>query len=112
MAFLRQLSHNIEGEIVLILDNLKAHKSKPVKEFLEHNPRMEAVYLPPYCPELNPDEGVWNRTKTRILANVCARNMRDLTKRVRSALWRIKRRKNVLRWCFHNTELKWDSLLT
>ena len=79
VAFLRQLSQNIEGDIVLVWDNLRVHKSKPVKEFLDKNPRIESVYLPPYCPELNPDEGVWNWTKTKNLANVCVHDITELT---------------------------------
>ena len=41
----------------LVMDNLKVHHSRPVKEWLERNKeRIEAFYLPSYSPELNPDE--------------------------------------------------------
>ena len=41
----------------LILDNLSVHKSKLVKEWVnEHKSRIELFYLPPYSPDMNPDE--------------------------------------------------------
>ena len=44
-------------KVFLILDNLKGHHSKPVKERLaKHQEQIEVFYLPAYCPELNPDE--------------------------------------------------------
>jgi transposase len=42
---------------LLIIDNLRAHHSKPVKAWLaERTDRIEVFYLPSYAPELNPDE--------------------------------------------------------
>ena len=43
--------------VFLVMDNLKVHHCKPVKEWLEKNKeRIEVFYLPSYSPELNPDE--------------------------------------------------------
>ena len=44
-------------KVFLILDNLKAHHSKPVKAWaLENFEKIELFYLPSYSPELNPEE--------------------------------------------------------
>ena len=41
----------------LILDNLRVHHSKIVKQWLEENKsEIEVFYLPSYSPERNPDE--------------------------------------------------------
>ncbi|MCZ7555768.1 MAG: IS630 family transposase [Bacteroidia bacterium] len=58
IKFLKRLIRGAEGrKIFLILDNLKMHHAKIVKEWLiEHSNEIEIFYLPSYSPELNPDE--------------------------------------------------------
>lgn len=46
-------------KIVLVLDNVRYHHAKRLKQFLENNKRLELIYLPPYSPDLNPIERVW-----------------------------------------------------
>lgn len=110
VGFLWQLSQQIKGDIILVWDNLKAHRSRKVKKFLGKHSRFQAVPLPPYCPELNPDEGVWNWTKTKDLANICTTDPEDMVHHVRGSLRKMQRRKNLLRWCLTEAELTWDIL--
>jgi len=57
IEFLDGLRRDTRGKVFLILDNLKVHHSKPVKEWLEKwKDRIEFFYLPSYSPDLNPDE--------------------------------------------------------
>ena len=57
IEFMRRLPKDAGRKVFLILDNLKVHHSKAVKEWLEKNrEKIEAFYLPYYSPELNPDE--------------------------------------------------------
>jgi transposase len=60
--------------VFLILDKLKVHHPRPVKQLLaKHLQQVEVFYLPSYSPELNPDEclnkdlqdGVTRRAPTR-----------------------------------------------
>lgn len=62
IEFLQRLLHEKEKPIFLITDNHSAHLSKKTREFVEStNGRLKLFTLPPYSPELNPDEQVWNR---------------------------------------------------
>lgn len=55
--FLDGLRRDTRGKVFLVLDNLKVHHSKPVKEWLEEwKARVEVFFLPSYSPDLNPDE--------------------------------------------------------
>lgn len=58
--FFKRLKRLIKGQkkkVFLILDTLRVHHSKPVKQWLaEHAQHIEVFYLPIYSPELNPDE--------------------------------------------------------
>lgn len=55
--FMMRLVNGSKKKVFLILDNLKVHHAKLVKEWLEdHKAMIEVFYLPAYSPELNPDE--------------------------------------------------------
>lgn len=57
IRFLRQLIKDADKKVFLILDNLRVHHCKPVKEWLAaHTDEIEIFFLPAYSPELNPDE--------------------------------------------------------
>ena len=57
ITFLEQLIKDKEHKTYLILDNLRVHHSKLVKEWLGNKTnQIEIYYLPAYCPEKNPDE--------------------------------------------------------
>lgn len=55
--FMERLIKDSPKKILLILDNLKVHHSRPVKQWVEANrERIELFHLPSYSPEKNPDE--------------------------------------------------------
>src|ERR1700757_1303505 len=60
--FLKALLGSVDGKIFLIVDGHPVHRAKKVKEFAENKTdgRLKIFYLPPYSPDLNPDEWVWN----------------------------------------------------
>lgn len=66
--FIKRLITGMNRKIFLIVDGHPAHKAKLVKRFVGENAhRIELVFLPPYSPELNPDELAWAYVKTRIV---------------------------------------------
>lgn len=59
IEFLEQLIKSSTKKIYLILDNLRVHHSKIVKEWVEleeNKSRIALFFLPAYSPEKNPDE--------------------------------------------------------
>lgn len=55
--FFKRLIKDADRKIFLILDNLRAHHAKVVREWLDENSdRAEVFYLLSYRPELNPDK--------------------------------------------------------
>ena len=57
IEFMRRLVKESPKKVFLILDNLRIHHSKKVKEWTAKRPeQIELFYLPSYSPELNPDE--------------------------------------------------------
>jgi transposase len=59
MDFARRLIYWKKRKVFLVLDNAKTHHSKLLTEWAEKNKRrIELCYLPPYSPDLNPDEHI------------------------------------------------------
>ena len=76
--FLRRLITNYPRKIFLVVIGLPAHKAS-VRQFLAGvKDRIRLFFLPPYSPEINPDELVWNDVKNNGVGRALIRNARDL----------------------------------
>lgn len=66
-AFLRVLSSEVEPNdfVVLIMDQAGWHKARA----LEPPDNIVVLFLPPYSPELNPTENLWQYTRSHHLSN-------------------------------------------
>ncbi len=77
--FLRRLMHNAAHPVFLILDGHSIHHSRPVRDFVaSQEGRLRLFFLPPYSPELNPDEQVWNYVKHHGIGKAVLRAATDL----------------------------------
>lgn len=62
--WLTQTASAIRKKILIVWDNASWHRSKTVRQWLTDNPGVvELINLPPYSPELNPQEHVWKALK-------------------------------------------------
>ena len=71
IAFLKQLRGDAGKPIIVIVDNARCHHSKETQNFIKAQKGSEKgeiimAFLPPYSPEFNPDEQVWNHAKVRL----------------------------------------------
>lgn len=65
LMFLKSLRRHVHDRVVLVLDNLPAHRSKVVAGYFEAQKSwLRVEWLPPYAPELNPLEDVWANLDT------------------------------------------------
>lgn len=53
---------HLNGNSVLVMDNMKSHHAKAVKELLDSS-GVRYIYLQPYSPDLNPIEKLWSKVK-------------------------------------------------
>jgi transposase len=99
--FLGRLITGMDRKIFLVVDGHPAHKSKLVKRFVEDNAeRLELFHLPPYSPQLNPDELVWGHVKSRV-AKATAQTKDELKNMVYRALRRLQKLPGVVAGFFH-----------
>lgn len=89
--FLEQLLEEIPGRVVVVWDNIGIHRSAEVATFLWLNRRRMATRrIPPYAPELNPDEAIWDVIKNDRLANYCPTSLDELELTVTAELKALK----------------------
>ena len=89
--FLKRLITGMDRKIFLIVDGHPTHKAKLVRQFVTDNcDRIELFFLPPYSPELNPDELVWGNLKTKI-AKMAIQTKDELKATVHGALCRMQK---------------------
>jgi transposase len=93
IKFMTRLTKDADRKVFLILDNLRVHHSKNVKEWLEkNNEKIELFYLPSYSPELNPDEYLNGNLKNKVHSGKPVRNQGDLEKKTLSFMRTLAKR--------------------
>lgn len=103
-AFLRHLLHQVHGHLIVLLDNGKAHRGEPVQELLARTTRLHLEPFPPYAPELNPDEGVWNHLKST-LANGRPDTQEELMDVLSDEICGLAASQRLLRGCIRQSKL-------
>ena len=93
IGFLNELQDHFRGRrLLLIWDGLPSHKSRNMTAYLAtQRSWLTMERLPGYAPELNPTELVWGNVKGRELANLCADNLGEVERAVRTGLRRVRR---------------------
>ena len=86
-AYVNVLTPQLQPGDVVIMDNLQPHKAAGVKEMIEAA-GATLLYLPPYSPDYNPIENMWNKVKGH-LRSVCARTFQALQQAVWDGLDRV-----------------------
>jgi transposase len=101
VVFLKRLMHNAPRPVFLILDGHPVHKSRAVKAYAAStHGRLRLFYLPPYSPELNPDEQVWNHVKHHGVGRALLEGADHLKKFVRNRLRGLQKSPWTIRMFF------------
>lgn len=105
-AFLVLLLRHLPGNLELLWDRGQIHRGGVVKELLlKHRPRLRTHFLPPYAPDLNPDEFVWTELKYRRLSNHGLPDVPTLHRRLHSQTRRLKTDQQFLWSCIESSKL-------
>ncbi|MCC6426648.1 MAG: transposase [Phycisphaerales bacterium] len=106
--FMRILDRHIRGPLIVVLDLLNVHRAA-VKRWLASRPpgapRVMVEWLPPYAPDLNPAEQLWNNGKRTELANLAPADRGDLRGHVRRSLIRQRCSPRLLASAFDHAGL-------
>jgi transposase len=106
--YLKKLLHDIPGKIYLIVDGHSAHTAKDTAKFIEStNGRLTLFFLPPYSPELNPDEWVWRNVKHDRVGRIAARTTDELRKGIENAISRLRQVPDIILGFFRDPDLSY-----
>lgn len=75
----RLLEINPGKKITILWDNAKIHLNERIQRFWEeHREHLSFINLPRYCPDMNPQENVWNRLKALLYKPSARENIFEL----------------------------------
>jgi transposase len=99
--FLHRLMIGSRRKVFLIIDGHPMHKSGIVKRKVEsYEGQLRLFLLPPYSPELNPDEGVWRVVKSGHLGRAGFISFNEMKSRTVGALRSLAKNPSKIRSLF------------
>ncbi|MFZ1786761.1 MAG: IS630 family transposase [Saprospiraceae bacterium] len=108
LNFLKQLIKGSQKKVILIVDGHPMHKAILVKEWVEKNKeKIELKFLPPYSPELNPDEYLNQDIKTNMLGKSRPKDKQELIKLATDFMQERKGNKKQVAKYFHAFKVKY-----
>lgn len=103
--FLRYLLGHLRGAVTVVWDGGPMHKGDIIREVLQDHPRLRLERLPPYAPELNPVEYLWDHLKYGKLPNFVADDVFQLDSVLRRHLTRAKHNPRRLQGFYNHSQL-------
>jgi transposase len=101
VEFLKRLMHGRRLGVFLIVDGHPAHRSKRARSYVDSlRGKLKLFFLPPYSPELNPDEFVWNDVKYNGVGRTLVHGPRDLHRAVVGRLRYLQKSPKIVRSFF------------
>lgn len=108
IRFLQRLVREARRKVFLILDRLRVHRARLTRDWLaEHRAAIEVHYLPPYSPDLNPDEGVNADLKQAVPRKTPARSRSQLKRAAISHMRSLSRRPHRIRSIFQHPQFRY-----
>jgi len=109
IEFLKRLMRGQRRQMFLIVAGHPAHRAKFVKAFVESlEGKLRRYFLPPYCPELNPDELVWKDVKNNAIGRSKLAGPKDLHRAVVGRLRFLQKRPDRVRSFFQSL---WSAII-
>lgn len=108
IVFLERLIHRATRPLFLIVDRHPAHRAKKVLQFVRGTKgKLRLYFLPPYSPELNPDELVWNHLKNHGVGKRMIRDRDHLKRTVLGHLRSLQRLPDLVRGFFREPHVRY-----
>ena len=97
---LQHLQRHLNGRTILIWDRARTHKSKKTQAYLAAHTEIGVEELPPYAPELNPEEFCHGNVKNH-LKNARPADKTETRQMLNRGFARLHRRPDLLLSFFH-----------
>ena len=108
IEFLKRLLRNAKRPVFLIVDGHPSHRARKVFEFVRKTKgKLRLFFLPPYSPELNPDELVWNHLKNHGVGKRIVRSREELKRVVIGHMRFLQKTPDLIRAFFHEPHVRY-----
>ena len=108
--FLKRLMIGAKQPVFLIVDGHPIHKAKLIKDFVAaQDGKLKLFTLPPYSPQLNPDEQVGAHVKRQVSLHL-VQSMDEMKRLALGALRRIQKLPELVKSFFHHPECRHASI--
>lgn len=106
VAFLEQIVASLpeDQQIHIIVDNLSAHRTSRVWEFLERNRNVRLHYTPTYSSWLNQVEIWFSKIQRDIIARGIFRSVKDLAKKLMTYIRHYNKKATPFKWTYRSAE--------
>jgi transposase len=111
LVALRHFRRYLPGPLILIWDRLTAHRDRRVQQWIAADPDLYVEWLPPYAPDLNPEEGCNDNLKNAV-RNAAPETVEELRLLVDRAFDRLRKRPDLLQAFFQHARLDGVNLIT
>src|SRR3984893_14138173 len=104
VAFLGDIAANQPAgkEMHVIVDNLSAHKTKKVEEFLESHPNMKLHFTPTYSSWLNQVENWFSKIQRDVIARGIFTSVTDLARKLMRYIRHYNRAPKPIKWTYRD----------
>jgi transposase len=100
------------GEVHIVLDNLSAHKTQAVEEFLQTNPKVRFHFTPTYSSWLNQVEIWFSKIERDVIARGVFTSVADLARKLRKYIRAYGKSAKPFRWTYTDTARRIRHLVT
>lgn len=109
-TFLERLMIGAKRPVYVIVDGHPSHRSKLVREYVAGTKgKLKLFFLPPYSPELNPDEQVWAHVKRRVSKRL-VQSKAEMRQLAIGALRRIQKMPELVKSFFRQPECQYAQM--
>jgi len=108
IEFMERLISDSTRKVFFIVDNLKVHHGKLVKAWLlEHKNEIEIFYIPPYSPELNPDEYLNHALKLHVHSGIAPKTKWEIRDKTHKFMHRLTYYTDEVRAFFRHEKVRY-----
>ena len=106
--FMKRLVKDADRKVLFIVDNLKVHHGKIVKEWLDsHKDEIEIFFMSPYSPEINPDEYLKHNLKQNIHSGIIPHTKEQIRKKTEAYMHGLQEQKERVTSLFKHKKLNY-----
>lgn len=108
IEFLERLVEDADRKVLFIVDNLKVHHGKIVKEWLSnHKTELELFFTSPYSPEINPDEYLNHNLKQNVHSGIIPHTKEKIQDKVEKFMHGLQKNVDKVKALFNHKKLEY-----